>query len=50
MVVETDAALTEGMTVVDYWGVTDREPNAMWVTSVDSDRFFELLFERLSRL
>ncbi len=50
VVVETDSDLTEGMTVVDYWGVTDRDPNATWITSIDSAAFFELLSMRLATL
>ena len=50
VVIETESLLTEGMTVVDYWGVTDRPPNALWVTEVDSAGFFELLHERLVQL
>lgn len=46
--IELDSPRTEGMTVVDYWRVTDKEPNATWIRSVDSDGFFELLFDRLT--
>jgi purine nucleosidase len=38
------------MTVADWWKVTDREPNAMFIGGLDSDRFFDLLVERLSKL
>ncbi|TFF17578.1 nucleoside hydrolase [Jiella endophytica] len=48
--VETGSRLTRGMTVCDYWGVTDRPKNAFWVRSADSDRFFGLLTERIGRL
>ena len=48
--VETESELTMGETVVDYWGVTDREPNAEWIHTADADGFFDLLTERLSRL
>jgi purine nucleosidase len=48
--VETDAGLTLGATVVDYWGVTDRAPNALWVQAVDADGLFGLLNERIGRL
>lgn len=50
VVVETESLLTAGMTVVDYWRVTDREPNATWITGVDANGFFELLFHRLVSL
>lgn len=48
--VETASELTMGETAVDFWGVTDREPNAEWAYEVDADGFFELLTERLGRL
>ncbi|WP_062110890.1 nucleoside hydrolase [Aureimonas sp. AU40] len=48
--VETASALTRGMTVVDYWGVTDRAPNAFFVRRGDADGFFRLLVERVARL
>lgn len=47
--IETQSELTLGMTVADWWGVTDRAANAMFMGSVDSERFFALLTERLSR-
>jgi purine nucleosidase len=48
--VETASELTMGETAVDFWGVTDREPNAEWAYEVDADGFFDLLTERLERL
>ncbi len=48
--IETASELTMGMTVVDWWGVTGREKNAMVMRDVDSDGFFALLTERLGRL
>ncbi|MBL1437225.1 MAG: nucleoside hydrolase [Rhodobacteraceae bacterium] len=48
--IETESALTMGMTVVDWWRVSGREPNAMFMREVDDDAFFELLFERIGRL
>ena len=48
--VETESVLTMGETVVDFWGVTGREPNAEWIHRADADGFFDLLTERLSRL
>ena len=50
VVVETKSDLTLGMTVADWWGVTDREPNAMFMGDVDASGFFDLLTERLARL
>ncbi len=48
--IETSSELTRGMTVADWWGVTDRAPNAMFMNQVDDDGFFALLTERLARL
>lgn len=48
--IETQSDLTRGMTVADWWGVTDRPANALFVGSVDAEGFFALLTERLSRL
>lgn len=48
--VETTSMLTLGMTVVDYWRVTDRKPNAFYVRDINADRFYALLVARLARL
>ncbi len=48
--IECESALTMGMTVVDWWKVTDRKPNATVIRGVDSDGFFALLTERLATL
>ena len=48
--VETDSPLTLGMTVVDWWDVTDRPPNCQFITEVDSDGFYDLLLDLLARL
>ncbi len=48
--IEVNSELTMGMTVVDWWRVTEREPNALVIRNVDSDGFFELLAERFARL
>ncbi len=48
--VETASELTMGMTVVDWWGVTDRPKNATVMRDIDDDGFFELLTDRLGRL
>jgi len=48
--IETKSDLTLGMTVADWWGVTDRPANALFVGSVDSDGFYGLLTERIGRL
>ncbi|QFT93107.1 Pyrimidine-specific ribonucleoside hydrolase RihA [Roseovarius sp. THAF9] len=48
--IETQSELTMGMTVADWWGVTDRTPNALFIGDLDADGFFDLLTERLARL
>ena len=48
--IETDSELTMGMTVADWWRVTDRAPNAMFMGDLDADGFFSLLTDRLARL
>ncbi|WP_171129890.1 MULTISPECIES: nucleoside hydrolase [unclassified Ruegeria] len=48
--IETTSPLTMGMTVADWWGVTDHPPNALFISDVDADGFFKLLTERLARL
>ncbi|SEM43460.1 purine nucleosidase [Loktanella fryxellensis] len=50
VVVETGSDLTLGMTVADWWRVTDRAPNAMFMGDVDAEGFFALLTDRLARL
>ena len=47
--IEVDSALTRGMTVADWWGVTGRAANAMFIRDVDADGFFALLTERIGR-
>ncbi len=48
--IETTSELTLGMTVADWWGVTDRAPNATFMGDLDAQGFFDLLTERLARL
>jgi purine nucleosidase len=48
--IEVISELTMGMTVVDWWRVTDRPANARVMRNVDADGFFELLTERFARL
>ncbi|MEO1700645.1 MAG: nucleoside hydrolase [Pseudomonadota bacterium] len=48
--IETSSELTMGMTVIDWWDVTDREENALVLGDVDADAFFKLLTERLATL
>ena len=48
--IETDSDLTLGMTVADWWRVTDREPNALFVGDLDAEGFYALLADRLAKL
>ena len=48
--VETQSPLTLGMTVADYWRVTDRPANALFMQQIDAEAFFVLLAERIARL
>jgi purine nucleosidase len=48
--IETNADLTLGQTVADWWNVTDRTPNCHVAYQADDPHFFELLNERLARL
>ena len=48
--IETQSPLTLGATVIDWWRVTDRKPNALVIGKADADGFFALLTERLARL
>ncbi len=47
--IETQSALTLGMTVADYWRVTEKPRNAVWVTDVDADGFFDLILKRFAQ-
>ena len=48
--IETQSELTLGMTVADWWGVTGRPPNALFLGTIDAPAFFALLADRLARL
>jgi purine nucleosidase len=48
--VETASPLTLGMTVVDWWGVTGRPVNALFMNTVDAEALYGVLTEKLSRL
>jgi purine nucleosidase len=48
--IETRSELTLGMTVIDWWSVTDRPKNALVMGDVDADGFFALITERIARL
>lgn len=48
--IETGSELTLGMTVADWWGVTDRPANALFIGDLDAAGFYDLLIERIGRL
>lgn len=48
--IETESELTMGMTVVDWWRLTDHEPNCLVINDIDNDGFFRLLTDRIGRL
>ncbi len=48
--VETMSELTRGMTVADYWRITDRPKNVLYLRTADDEGFYRLLIERLARL
>ncbi|MBW0157247.1 nucleoside hydrolase [Sedimentimonas flavescens] len=48
--IETRSELTMGMTVADWWRVTDRPANALFMGSLDAEGFYTLLTERIARL
>lgn len=48
--IETAPGPTQGMTLVDWWGVTDGMPNALVMNQIDDVGYFDLLVERIGRL
>ncbi|MCY3878513.1 MAG: nucleoside hydrolase [Rhodobacteraceae bacterium] len=46
--IETSSELTMGMTVADWWRVTDRKPNAMFMNDIDDTGYFSLLTRKLA--
>ena len=48
--IETTSELTMGMTVADWWGVSGRTANAMFMRTVDADGFYLLLNQAMARL
>lgn len=48
--IETEGRLTLGMTVADWWGVTGRPPNALFIRDIDAAGFFDLLTTRIGAL
>jgi inosine-uridine nucleoside N-ribohydrolase len=50
VVIDTGPELSRGRTYVDRWGQAGWPPNCQVAVGVDSERFFELLIERVARL
>jgi purine nucleosidase len=48
--IECESELTMGMTVIDWWRVTDRKANATVCRGISAEGFFELLTQRLATL
>ncbi|MFV0294206.1 MAG: nucleoside hydrolase [Paracoccus sp. (in: a-proteobacteria)] len=48
--IETEGTFTTGMTVADWWRVSGRKPNALFIRDLDRDGFFNLLTERIATL
>jgi purine nucleosidase len=48
--VETSSNLTLGMTVADWWSVSDRPANALYLRGIDSDVVYNLIVDGLRRL
>ncbi|AIN19887.1 inosine-uridine preferring nucleoside hydrolase family protein [Yersinia rochesterensis] len=47
--IETRGEYTQGMTVVDYYQLTDNKPNAEVLMGIDRKGFIDLLVERIAR-
>ena len=48
--IETQSELTRGMTVADWWGVTERDANALFLGNIDATGYFNLITQRVARL
>jgi len=48
--VECSSMLTLGMTVVDWWSVSEKPANVQFLREISTDRYFDLVIERLGRL
>lgn len=48
--IETEGRHTTGMTVADWWRVSGRAPNALFLGDIDAEGFYTLLTKRLARL
>jgi purine nucleosidase len=48
--IETASPLTTGMTVIDQWGVTNRQKNAYVVRDIDAEGFYNVIFDSFRHL
>lgn len=48
--IECLSPLTLGASVVDWWGVSGKPPNALVLRAVEAEAYFQLIFGRLLRL
>lgn len=48
--IETASPLTTGMSVIDWWGVTNRQKNAYVVRDIDTEGFYDVIFESFHHL
>lgn len=48
--IETQGEFTAGMTVADWWRVSGRQPNALFLRDVDRDGLFAMISERIATL
>jgi purine nucleosidase len=48
--IEIASEKTMGMTLADWWGVTDAAPNCTVMKTIDDETFFDMLIDRIARL
>lgn len=48
--IEIGSPETMGMTIVDWWHVTNKRKNCTMLRSMDADPFFALMLERIGSL
>ena len=48
--IETSSELTMGRTVVDWWHVTNKQPNANVVETIQAEAFYQLLTQAIAKL
>jgi purine nucleosidase len=48
--IDLESRLVPGMTVLDWWGTTDQEPNALVMHQGNDQGFYDLLIGRVARL